>query len=67
MGSNPNHLLASLSTADWRLLEPHFDLVPLPVRKSLEEPNRRIEAVYFPVASLLSSPFNRPRSMWRLA
>ena len=50
MGSNPNHLLASLSSADLRLLEPHFEQVPLPIRKSLEEPDRRIEAVYFPLS-----------------
>ena len=54
MGSNLNHLLASLSTADLRLLEPHFDLVPLALRKSLEEPNRRIEAVYFPLSGFAS-------------
>jgi len=54
MDSSPNHLLASLSAADWRRLEPHFDLVPLPVRKSLEEPNRRIEAVYFPLSGFAS-------------
>ena len=54
MGRNPNHLLASLSSADWRRLEPHFDLVPLPARKILEQPNRRIEAVYFPLSGFAS-------------
>src|SRR4051794_33439942 len=54
VGRNPNHLLASLSPADWRRLEPHFDLVPLPARKLLEQPNRRIETVYFPVSGFAS-------------
>jgi CRP-like cAMP-binding protein len=54
MGRNPNHLLASLSPADWRRLEPHVDKVPLPARKILEQPNRRIEAVYFPLSGFAS-------------
>ena len=43
-----NRLLASLSTNDFDLLEPHLEAVALELRKSLERPNRRIEAVYFP-------------------
>jgi hypothetical protein len=36
------------------LLEPHLESVRLGLRKNLERPNRRIDAVYFPVG--------RPRS-----
>jgi CRP-like cAMP-binding protein len=40
-------LLASLSPADFSLLEPHLDVVDLPVRKQLQTHNRRIDHVYF--------------------
>jgi CRP-like cAMP-binding protein len=43
-----NKLLASLADADFDLLEPHLKSLPLGLRKHLERPNRRIEAVYFP-------------------
>ena len=43
-----NHLLASLSSDDFALLEPHLAAVTLELRKNLERPNRRIEAAYFP-------------------
>jgi CRP-like cAMP-binding protein len=49
-----NKLLASLSTNDFDLLEPHLETVPLELRKSLERPNRRIESVYFPEAGFAS-------------
>jgi hypothetical protein len=39
---------------DLALLEPHFKSVTLGVRKSLERPNRRIEAVYFPEGGFAS-------------
>ena len=54
MPSSNNRLLASLSTDDFDLLEPHLETVPLELRKSLERPNRRIEAVYFPEAGFAS-------------
>jgi len=47
-----NRLLASLGNDDFDLLEPHLKSVSLGLRKSLERPNRRIEAVYFPEAGL---------------
>ena len=43
-----NHLLASLSSDDFALLEPHLEPVTLGVRKQLEQPNKRIMAAYFP-------------------
>jgi CRP-like cAMP-binding protein len=46
--SSNNRLLASLSTDDFDLLGPHLESVTLGLRKYLERPNRRIDAVYFP-------------------
>jgi hypothetical protein len=48
MPSSSNKLLASLSTDDFDLLGPHLESVTLGLRKNLERPNRRIDAVYFP-------------------
>jgi CRP-like cAMP-binding protein len=42
-----NHLLATLSPADFSLLQPQLEPVPLPVRTCLSEPNTPIEHVYF--------------------
>ncbi len=42
-----NMLIASLSRSDFDLLEPHLVPVTLGVRKHLERPNKRIDAVYF--------------------
>jgi CRP-like cAMP-binding protein len=42
-----NRLLATLSPADFRLLQPQLEPVPLPVRTCLSEPNMPIEHVYF--------------------
>lgn len=54
MPSRSNRLLASLSTDDFGLLEPHLESVPLGLRKHLERPNRRIDAVYFPEGGFAS-------------
>jgi CRP-like cAMP-binding protein len=54
MSSEPNRLLASLATNDLALLVPHFKSVLLDLRKSLEKPNRRIDAVYFPESGFVS-------------
>jgi len=53
MSSN-NRLLASLSTNDFDLLEPYLKPVVLALRKSLEKPNKRIDAVYFPESGFAS-------------
>jgi CRP-like cAMP-binding protein len=45
---SPNQLLAALSANDFDLLEPNLKSVTLGIRKHLERPNRRIEAVFFP-------------------
>jgi CRP-like cAMP-binding protein len=54
MAKSHNHLLASLMPADFDLLEPHLKSVPLKVRKDIEKPNRRIEAIYFPESGFVS-------------
>ena len=54
MATSRNHLLASLSSDDFNLLEPHLQSVSLGLRKRLEHPNRRIEAVYFPESGFVS-------------
>ena len=54
MPRSSNKLLTSLSTDDFDLLEPHLKSVTLGLRKSLEKPNRQIEAAYFPEAGFAS-------------
>ncbi len=54
MPRSSNKLLASLSTDDFDFLQPHLASVTLGLRKSLERPNRRIDAVYFPEAGFAS-------------
>lgn|GEM_PF-4248291 len=50
----PNRLLAALSRRDFDRLQPHLVEVDLPVVKSLERPNRRITAAYFPEDGIAS-------------
>ena len=54
MARGGNRLLASLSSDDFSLLEPHLERVALGLRKHLERPNRRIDAVYFPESGFAS-------------
>src|SRR3954454_10554482 len=54
MSNSNNKLLASLSTGDFGLLEPHLEPVNLGVRKHLEKPNQRISAAYFPESGFAS-------------
>jgi CRP-like cAMP-binding protein len=54
MPGSGNRLLSSLSTDDFDLLEPHLESVTLGLRKNLEKPNRRIDAVYFPEGGFAS-------------
>jgi len=54
MANSHNHLLASLTNGDFDLLEPHLKSVPLKLRKDIERPNRRIEAIYFPESGIVS-------------
>jgi CRP-like cAMP-binding protein len=54
MASSHNQLLASLSKDDFALLEPGLKPVTLGLRKHLETPNKRIDAVYFPESGFAS-------------
>jgi hypothetical protein len=49
-----NRLLAALSPPDLALLQPHLRSTQMALRKDLERPNRRIEAVYFPESGIAS-------------
>jgi CRP-like cAMP-binding protein len=49
-----NRLLAAMSKADLALLQPNMRHVDLPLRYEMEEPNRRIETVYFLEAGIAS-------------
>ena len=49
-----NRLLGALSAADLDLLQPHLQPVPLKLRLDLEQPNRRIDDVYFPHTGIVS-------------
>jgi CRP-like cAMP-binding protein len=54
MASSHNTLLSSLSANDHGLIERHLEPVTLGLRKSLEKPNKRIDAVYFPESGFAS-------------
>jgi hypothetical protein len=43
-----NRLLASLSSSDLGLLQPHLEPVPLALRQDLEKPDKRVDAFYVP-------------------
>jgi CRP-like cAMP-binding protein len=62
MVKDGNQLLALLSRADRRLLEPSLVAMSLPLRMTLERPNKEVEGVYFPasgVVSVVASQFKR--------
>ena len=42
-----NQLLAAMSATDFASLQPYLQPVPMPLLKDMEQPNRRIETVYF--------------------
>ena len=50
----PNRLLSSMSSADFGLLQPDLEPVTLALRYVLEQPDRRVDAVYFPEAGFAS-------------
>lgn len=52
--ASANKLLRSLSASDFALLQPGLSQVDLPVRRQLENRNRRIEHVYFLTRGLAS-------------
>jgi CRP-like cAMP-binding protein len=49
-----NQLLAAMSAADFASLQPHLRPVAMTLLKDMEQPNRRIETVYFMEAGIAS-------------
>ena len=49
-----NHLLAALSPDDYARLEPHLELVPMPLGDVLYEPDIQLKHVYFPTNCIVS-------------
>jgi CRP-like cAMP-binding protein len=58
-----NRLLARLSRADARLLEPHLEAVELPVRMQLQTRGKRVAQVYFPDSGIASIVANGQRAI----
>ena len=49
-----NRILSGLLPVDFALLEPHLEPIDLPVNRSLESRNRRVDHVYFSEAGFAS-------------
>ena len=49
-----NHLLATLPPEDYARLEPHLEMVPMPLGKVLYESGVQMRQVYFPTTSIVS-------------
>lgn len=49
-----NHLLAALPDADFARLQPHLQLVPMPLGEILYEPGGRLQHAYFPTTAIAS-------------
>lgn len=49
-----NHLLASLSAAEFELLAPHLRRTDLPLGKTLYESGQPVDSAYFPTTSIVS-------------
>ena len=52
--SQTNLILSRLTDSDFNLIEADLEDVDLPVRKVLEQPQRRIDSVYFPESGFAS-------------
>lgn len=52
--SQPNLILSRLTGSDFWLIEADLEDVDLPVRKVLEQPQRRIDSAYFPESGFAS-------------
>jgi CRP-like cAMP-binding protein len=57
-----NHLLSTLSSADFELLRSDLEPIELPVRFSAEESNLPIKHIYFPDAGIISVVAIGPRN-----
>lgn len=51
---NQNNLLAALPKAEFDLLSPHLEHVPMPLGKMLYEPGVRLNHAYFPTTAIVS-------------
>jgi CRP-like cAMP-binding protein len=49
-----NWLLAALTPEDWERLSPHMEVVFLPLKEVLYEPNEPVHHVYFPLSGVYS-------------
>jgi len=49
-----NKLLLSIPDSEYRAIRPHLEFLSVPPRRSLYEPNRPLEFVYFPNAGMIS-------------
>lgn len=61
--TSPNHILSRLTQADFGLLKPHLESVDLPVRRQLEERNKRVTHVYFMESGMASVVANGARNI----
>jgi CRP-like cAMP-binding protein len=52
--SQPNLILSHLTDSDFKFIEADLEDIALPVRKVLEQPQRRIDSVYFPESGFAS-------------
>jgi CRP-like cAMP-binding protein len=53
-----NKILLAIPDGEYRLLRPHIEFVVLSHHRSLQEPNQKIEFVYFPNCGLISIVVN---------
>lgn len=51
---NQNHLIAALPEVEFKRIEPHLELVPLPLGKMLYEPGTQLQHAYFPTTAIVS-------------
>lgn len=51
---NQNHLLAALPSAEFELLAPHLEMLPMPLGEMLYEPGTHLQHAYFPTNCIVS-------------
>lgn len=56
-----NHVLSCLSTADCDLIKKHLEPIEMPRLFAVENPNKAISHIYFPVEGIVSVVANGPR------
>jgi len=52
--SSGNRLLSAMPEAEWGMLRPHIETVPLPIGKILANPGDRVSQCYFPTRGMIS-------------